>query len=570
MPFHNLISGIKALLHRDQRNRDMDEELIAFQQASAEEKIRSGLDPHQAQGAARIEMGSIETVKEKVRSSTWESTAESIAQDIRYSLRTMARSPAFTAVTIFTLALGIGASTAIFSLINAVLLRSLPYGNSSRLVYLYTPNPKFPVPIDVFGPSNADFFDLKKQSQSFANMTLFDQEIYNLTSGDAVERVGAAQVDANFFLTLQSSPELGHAIGLEDDQPGHDRVVILSHSLWQSMFAGNPNVLAQSVLLDGKSYRIIGVMPKAFQYPHDSDLPYGKGSIRDTQMWVPLALNPQQKAEREESSGNVIARLKPGVSLANAQAEMRSIMLRIDLLHRADMRGWGALIEGFDDNAVGPVRPLMGLLFGAVSFVLLIACGNAANLLLAKAAGRTHELGVRATLGAGRSRVIRQLLTESLMLGLAAGLVGVVMAFGFLHVLLKLNPGDVPRLGEASIDAHVLFFAVFITISTSVLFGVFPALSLSRINLTEFLKPGSRGVVGAHNRMRNALIVVQVGLVFMLLTGAGLLLRSYINVQKIHAGFAQSTVTMNITLDARYGSRFGAPQDRMLQQRVTF
>jgi predicted permease len=551
----NLIDGIKVLLHKQQRSDDLTEELRSFQESSAQEKIRNGLNPQEAQRAARIEMASIESIKEKIRSSTWESTIESMAQDIRYSLRTMARSPAFTTAIIFTLALGIGASTAVFSLINAVLLRSLPYGDSAHLVYLYTPNPKYNLPAEIFDPSNADFFDLKKQSRSFSNMTLFDQATFSLATADTVTRVGAAKVDAGFFATLQAAPELGRTITSTDDQPGHDRVVIISHSLWQSVFNQRADILTQSLLLDAKSYRIIGVMPPAFQYPHFSDFLYGNPSVRDTQIWIPEAFTPQQIADRGSSSGNVVARLKPSVTLIQAQAEMSTIMSHLDVLHPADNRGWKALIESFNDTATGPIRLLMRVLLGAVLFVLLIACGNAANLLLARAASRTHELGVRTVLGAGRTRVIRQLLTESLLLGAAAGIAGIALAYVFLHLLLRLNPGDIPRLNEASLDPSVLLFALCITLLTSLLFGALPALSLSRVDLIEFLKSaGNRGVLHAGNRLRSALIIAQVALVFILLAGAGLLLRSFLNVASIPTGFSQSTVTMNVRLDTRYAT----------------
>jgi putative ABC transport system permease protein len=306
----------------------------------------------------------------------------------------MARSPAFTAVVIFTLALGIGASTAVFSLINAVLLRSLPYGDSSRLVCLYTPNPKYNLPAEIFSPSNADFFDLKKQSQSFSDMTFFNQATFSLAAPgaagntDTVIRVGAAKIDANFFSTFQVSPELGRTITPTDNQPGHDRVVLISHSLWQSAFNQRADILTQSLLLDGKSYRILSVMPPAFQYPQTSGLRYGNASIRNTQLWIPQAFTPQQIADRDDSSGNLIARLAPGVTIAQAQAEMTTLMSRIDRLHAADSQGNTALIESFNDTVLGPVRPLMRILFGAVLFVLIIACGNAANLLLARAASR--------------------------------------------------------------------------------------------------------------------------------------------------------------------------------------
>jgi predicted permease len=549
----NLFSGIKALFHKEQRSREMDEELLAFQQASAEEKIRSGLSPQQAQRAARIEMGSKETVKQRVRDSTWESVVESIGQDIRFSLRTLTKSRAFTFIAIFTLALGIGASTAIFSLIHAVLLHSLPYGDSARLVYLYTPNPKYHLPAEIFSPSNADFFDFKNQSQSFSDITLFDQSTFSLATPDTVLRVGAAKVDDSFFSTLQAAPELGRTITSTDDQPGHDRVVLISHFLWQSVFNQRADILTQSLLLDGKSYRIVGVMPPAFQYPHFSDLPYGNASVHDTQIWIPQAFTPQQIADRDGFSGDAVARLKPNVTLAQAQAEMSTLVSHIDRLHRPDMQGSTALIENFNDTALGPVRPLMRILLGAVLFVLLIACGNAANLLLARAASRTHELGVRTVLGAGRTRVILQLLTESLLLGTAAGIAGVALSYVFLRLLLRLNPGDIPRLNESSLNTPVLFFAVAVTLLTSLLFGSLPAISLSRVDPVEFLKSaGNRTVLRARNRMRSALIILQVALVFILLAGASLLLRSYRNVANIQTGFSQSTVSMNVRVDDRY------------------
>jgi predicted permease len=555
----DLLYRLRALFRRSTVEVELDEELRYHLDRQTEKYKQSGLSTEEAMRRARIDFGGPEQIRQQSRDGRGTRLVEDLMQDARYGVRTLAKSPAFTAIAILTLALGIGASTAIFSLIHAVLLRSLPYGDSGHLVYLFTPYPSFRLPAEIFGPSNADFFDLKKQIQSFSNMTLFDQATYSLTTEDTVERVGAARVDANFFPTLQAAPELGRAISSDDDQPGHDRVVLLSHALWRSVFNERADILTQSILLDGKSYRIIGVMPLAFEYPHDSDLPYGIPTIRDTQIWVPHALTPQQEVDRNSASGNAIARLKPGVSIVEAQAEMSTLMSHIDLLHIPEMRGSTALIKNFNDNAVGAVRPLMRILFGAVFFVLLIACGNAANLLLARAINRTHELGVRTVLGAARSRVVRQLLTESLLLGSAAGIVGVIIAFFFLRLLLRLNPGDIPRLNEASLDLPVLLFAVLITLVTSVLFGALPALSVSRVDLIEFLKAaGNRSVVRARNGLRNALIVLQVALVFILLAGAGLLLRSYNNIANIQTGFSQSTVTMSIQLDPRYST----PQQR--------
>jgi len=551
----DLLYRLRTLFHRKLVETEVDEELRYHLERGAEKYRQSGVSAEEAMRRARLALGGPEQVRQQCREARGTKLLDDLLQDVRYGLRTLGKSPGFTIVVILTLALGIGACTAIFSIVNAVLLRSLPYGDPGRLVYLYTPNPNLKnIPAEASDPSYGDFFDVQRRSHSFAAMTTFEQAAYNLASRDTTVRIGGARVDGNFFSTLQSPPELGRAISSQDAEPGHDSVVIISHALWQSMFAGNMDILTRSLQLNGRSYRIIGVMPEEFQYPSRTDLAYGNLHIVTTQVWVPLALSPQQKADRNVSSGYTLARLKPGVSVAQAQAEMSTIMTRIDSLHAIYItRGRGALVEPFLDLVLGPVRPLMWLLLGAVSFVLLIACGNAANLLMARAASRTHELGVRTTLGAGRMRMVRQMLTESLLLGFAGGSVGIGLAYVFLHGLLRLNPGNIPRLNEASLDSRVLLFTVALSILTSVLFGILPALSASRINLIEFLKSGgSRGAVGSRSRLRSGLIVAEIGLVVILLAGAGLLLRSYLNIESIHTGFSQATVGMDVHLDSRY------------------
>lgn len=550
---YDLLYRLRAFFRRRFMNEELDEELQYHLEREAEKYRQAGASTEEAMRQARLALGGPEQVRQQCREARGTKLLDDLLLDVRYGLRTLGKSPGFTIVMILTLALGIGACTAIFSVVNAVLLRSLPYGNPGRLVYLYTPNPNFRVPAEIFSPSYADFLDIQRQNHSFVSMADFEQMAYSLASHDATVRIGGARVDGNFFSTLQSPPELGRPISSQDAEPGHDSVVIISHALWQSMFAGNMDVLTRSIQLSGRSYRIIGVMPEEFQYPHSTDLAYGNPHISVTQAWVPLALTPQQKADRNRMNGYAIARLKPGVSVAHAQAEMNAIMARLNLLRAAGLRGWEALVKPFLDLVVGPVRPLMWLLLGAVSFVLLIACGNAANLLMARAASRTHELGVRATLGAGRSRMIRQMLTESLLLGCAGGLIGIALAYAFLHGLLRLNPGNIPRLNQASLDARVLLFTVALSVLTSILFGILPALTASKINLIEFLKSGgSRGALRSRNRLRSGLIVAEIGLVVILLAGAGLLLRSYLKVESIHTGFSQSTIGMNIPLDSRY------------------
>jgi putative ABC transport system permease protein len=296
-------------------------------------------------------------------------------------------------------------------------------------------------------------------------------------------------------------------------------------------------------------------MPPGFAYPTSNELPYSSGDTPETDIWIPLALTSQQAADRDGSALNAIARLKPDVSLAEAQSEVNAIALQLDKLHSAEMRGFKGIVENFRDTIVGPVRPLLWLFLGAVCCVLLVACGNAANLLLARAAARSHEFGVRATLGAGRLRVVRQLLTESLMLSGIAGVAGIALAWLFLRLLLLLDPGDIPRMQQASLNGWVLLFSAAITLVTCLFFGTLPAIATSRISPNSLLKTGAtRGIVSTQNRGKNLLVAGEVGLVVLLLAGAGLLLRSYSRLMAVPAGFEPSTVTFHVQLDSRYAS----------------
>ena len=554
----NLLSGRRA-------EADSSAELEAHIALATDEGIRSGLTPEEARRQALIRLGGAEQARQAIRDRHTLPLVESIMQDVHYGVRSLRRSPGFTLTAVFTLALGIGACTAVFSLVNAVLLRSLPYGDPNRLVYLYTPNAQFKLPAEIFGPSYPDFYDLRRQSHSFQSMTAFDQSVKSLSMADGATRMSVATADGDFFLTLQSTPELGRAITQDDNQQGQEKVAVISHALWQSMFGADPAILHRSLTLNGSGYSIIGVMPPEFEYPHFTDLPYGNSQIKTTQVWIPLALTAQQLADRESLNGNAVARLRPGVSIAEAQAEMSTIMTRLDKLHSAETRGWGALVESFVDWSVGKFRSLMGLLLAAVGLVLLIACGNAANLLLARAANRVRELSVRVALGAGRARIIRQLITEALLIGIAAGAIGIALAYLFLRTLPLLDPGNIPRLHEASLDTRVLLFTLTISLLTSVLTGVVPALTVTKVNLADFLASAAgRSVAGTHSFTQSALIVAESALVVVLLSGAGLLMRSYINVDSVDTGFSQSTVTMNIDFNSRYtqsGARSAFFQD---------
>jgi predicted permease len=480
-----------------------------------------------------------------------------LAADLVYGLRMTRKSPAFTLVALFAMALGIGATTAVFSLINAVLLRSLPYGDPQHLVYIWTPNPRFKeIPLEMSPPS-PDFYAWLPNQQSFSDLTMFNQQRFRMVEADRAQRVGGAAVAGNFFRALQAAPELGRAIEPQDDQPGHEHVVVIGDALWHSRFGGAPNVLGKTLHLNHEIYAIIGVMPRGFQYPHSADFPYSDSDIAATELWIPAALTPRQKSDWDAGRDAItIGRLKPGVTLKQAQAEMSTLEARLDpILHPAEWRGFVALVRPFIDTTVGPVRPLLWMLLGAVTLVLLIACSNVANLLLARAAGRGYEMGIRTALGAERARLVRQMLTEAVLLALGGGALGLAIAYAALRVVMRVHPGDIPRLNETSLDARVLLFTAAASLLTGLLFGLLPALTASRVNVISLLKQGgNKGIAGTSNRLRNGLIITEVALSVILLAGAGLLIRSYLKVQAVDTGFAPSTFTVPLRLDDRYDS----------------
>jgi predicted permease len=557
--WRRIVVQLRNLLANKRAEEDLAREVASHLTLLADDFERRGISAEEARLAARRAYGGVEQAKQAHRDERSLLWLEQTMQDLRYGLRALGKSPGFSITAVLTLALGIGACTAIFSLVNAVLIRSLPYGDPERLVYLFSPTPSLNIPAEVICPSYGDFYDLKREAKSYADMSNFEQAQFSVTQQGTTRRMGGARVDADFFSTLQSMPELGRTLTGEDNLPAHAKVAVISHALWVSMFGARADVLTRSLQLDGANYQIVGVMPPEFEYPFKTDLPYGDSHINSTQIWVPLALSAQAVTSRGIGNNVSIARLRSGVSIYQAQAEMAGIMARLDKAYAADPRDaglprtWGALVESFTGISIGPVRPLMRLLLAAVGLVLLIACGNVANLLLARAAERAHELGVRAALGAGRGRMVRQLLTESMLVGVGGCAVGIVLAVLFLRLLPKLDPGNIPRLNEASLDARVILVAIGGSLLTSLLAGLMPAIGTSRMELTEFLKSHAmRGNSAGHGRLQSALIVGQTAMVVVLLAGAGLLIRSYINVESVDTGFTRSAVTFHVGLDGRY------------------
>ena len=479
-----------------------------------------------------------------------------LAADLRHSLRVFAKAPGFLFAALLALALGVGAATSVFSLINAVLLRSLPYGDAEHLVYLWTPLPRYESVPRELSPSFADVLAWRGMSRSFTEITALQQKMVTLNDGGSPIRVGGAIVLGNFFQTLQAVPQLGRAIDANDDRPGQDRVAVISDALWRSRFNQDPGVLGRTVHVGKRGYRIVGVMPAAFLYPHENDFPFAFAALKRTEIWIPAALTPEQQSDRMLSSSAAIGRLRPGVALKAAQSEMSAIEKRLDPLNVPEMQGTESLLVPFIETAAGPVRPLLRLLTGAVVLVLLIACGNVANLLMARALGRMHEMGVRTALGAPRARLVRQMLTESLLLSIVGGALGALLSVAVLKVLARLNPGDIPRFEEVSVDGRVLLFALLISLGTGLVFGILPALASSRVKTSELLRQGGgRGIAGGSSRARHVLIVADVALAVVLLAGAGLLIRSYLNVQGQDKGFAPSTLTMSLTVDRQSRTR---------------
>lgn len=541
---------------------DLDEELDAHIAMDTDAGVESGLGPAEARRQALLRLGGREQVRQAQRDGRSLLWLENFAQDVRYGVRTLLRASGFTTTAVLTVGLGIGACTAIFSLVNAVLIRSLPYGDPERLVYLFSPNSKFKIPAEAVCPSYGDFYDLKREMKSFADMSNFEQAQFGVMEQGETQRIGGARVDEDFFSTLQSMPELGRTFSGDDNLPAHAKVVVISHSLWVSTFGGRPDVLNHTIRLNDENYQIVGVMPPGFEYPAKTDLPYGDSHIQSTQVWVPLALDAKAKSSRAMANNSSVARLRTGVTIHQAQAEMNSILARLNKQYPSDPadgempRAWEALVESFTGFSIGPVRPLMKLLLAAVGLVLLIACGNVANLLLARAAERARELGVRAALGAGRSRMVRQLLTESMLVGVAGCAAGIALSVLFLRLLLKLDPGNIPRLNEASLDARVFAVAIGAALITSLLAGLLPAVGASRMEMTEFLKShATRGRSASHSRLQSVLIVVQTAMVVVLLAGAGLFIRSYLNVESVDTGFTRSAVTFHVSLDQHYSKR---------------
>ncbi|HYP29657.1 MAG TPA: ABC transporter permease [Blastocatellia bacterium] len=481
---------------------------------------------------------------------------ETLIQDVRYGIRVLLKGRAITALALVALTLGIGANTAIFSIVNAVLFRSLPYKDSDRLVLVWDTNPTLDLGIDLLPVNSANFTDWRAQNQVFEEMSLIENARFALTGIDTPERVSGAGVSSSFFQIMRVEPVLGRVFTPDEDKPGSNRVAVISHSMWQSRFGGDPNVLDKTLTLDGGSYNVIGVLPQGFHFPRAQDLPSYLDLSPQTDLWTPIALSANEMSNRGSHNKAAIARLKDGVSVEQAQAGMSVIASALAESFQEN-KGFGVSLVLLRDQVVGDARVALLVLLGAVGFVLLIACANVANLLLSRSAARQKEVAIRAALGATRWRMVRQLLTESVLLSLAGGALGIMVASVAVRVLVAAGPDNIPRKHEIGIDFEVLGFTLLASFLTGILFGLAPALQASRCDLNESLKEGGRGSTGIRgNRVRSLLVVAEVSLSLVLLIGTGLIIKSFVQLLRVDPGFnPQNVVTMTVDIpDSKYPS----------------
>ena len=479
-----------------------------------------------------------------------------LGQDIRYGWRTLRKSPGFTAVAVLVLALGIGANTAIFSVVNAVLLRPLAFDQPDRLVMLYhiPPSASFPG-IPLFSASPANFLDWRAQAHSFEGMSAYGFGRYTLTGKGRPEVIRMIAVTDGFFSVLHAQPLLGRAFVEGEDQPGRDHEVILSYDTWQTHFGANPAIVGSNIELNTQAYTVVGVMPRGFEYPIDPGFP--------PQMWKPQNWTAQERAIRDDHNYLVIGRLKPGVTLPQAKAELATISERMAQQYPKDDKGWGATAVALRDDLVGDVRPGLLILLGAVSLVLLIACANVANLVLVKMLSRRKEVAIRSALGASRRRLLQQVLAETVLISLAGGLLGLIFAhFGGAFVV-KFAGQQLPRATGIGLDGWVLCFTLGISLVTGFASGLLPALRLTRTDIGEALKQsaGRTASESGGSRTRSTLVAAEVALSLMLLIGAGLLIRSLWRLRGVNPGFdSDHVITMFVSIPS---TKFSTPQQQI-------
>jgi predicted permease len=523
----------------NERRDELNEEIASHLKMAERDRMDRGESQHEAAHAARREFGNVGLVQHVTREQWGWVWLEELLQDLRFGARTLRKNPGFTAIAILTLALGIGANTSLFSIVNGVLLNPLPYPNPEQLVTLDESKPNF----ERGSISYPNFRDWQKDNHTFSAMAITRPITLSMTGRGEAQQLRARIISSGFFALLGIKPELGREFAEGEDEVGRAPLAILGTSLWKSKFGGSPDVLGQSLTLDGKGYTIIGVAPAAF------DLFQRTANVAELYVQIGQWSNPIL-LERGAGLGiHGIGRLKAGVTLAQAAADMQQVTTNLAAAYPKTNGGIGATLIPLRKRILGDVQPVLLLLLGAVGFVLLIACVNVANLLLVRSAGREREFALRAALGAGKGRLIRQLLTESTLLALTGGALGLLLGHWATAAVLKILPAELPRSGEIRVDSHVLIFTMSLSLLAGIFFGLAPALKTSRPDLQETLKEGARGTSGGRGRAQSVFVVMEMAMALVLLIGAGLMIRSLAVLWRVDPGFqARGVMTFGLAL----------------------
>ncbi|HMD43452.1 MAG TPA: ABC transporter permease [Candidatus Acidoferrum sp.] len=527
-------------------DQDLDGEMSLHLDLAIKENLESGMTPDEARRQALIQFGGTQQAKENHRDARGLPGLETLLQDSRFAFRMLRKNPGFTAIAVLTLALGIGANSALFSVVNGVLLNPLPYHDPDKLIAVYTKTTEF----STSTISYPNFLDWQRDNRSFSSLAAFRPEDFNLTGMSDAERLTGNMVSATFFPLLGIRPIAGRVFTEQDDQVGAEPVVLISQKLWKSKFASSRETIGKSITLNGTLYTVVGVIPATFHYQHDN-------FQMNSDLYVPIGQwnDPTFRDRSTRMGTDAVGRLKPGVTLEQAKLDMDRVASHLADIYPEVDKDSGINLLPLKENLVGDVRPILLILLAAVGFVLLIACANVANLLLARSTGRKREFAIRSALGAGTNRVLRQLLTESMLLALAGGALGMLVAAWGTQAAIKLLPEALPRADEIHLDAQVLLFTLAASVFAGILFGVVPAFKSSRTEIRETLKEAGRGGSAARHHTHSIFVAVQMALALVLLVGAGLMLRTLTKLWSVDPGInANNVVTFNIASAQPVGS----------------
>jgi macrolide transport system ATP-binding/permease protein len=548
---HRLASVVRWMVYRDRAERDLNDELEAFVDMAAADKMRDGAAPAEARRSALLHLGGVEQAKERVRSARHGAWLDELGRDVRYALRMCRRNPGFSAVVVATLAIGIGANTAVFSVVDAVLLRPLTYAEPERLVVVHETLPtRGRVPVGAF-----EFEEWRRAAQSFEHMSLMAVAPVVLTRAGDPERLDAARVSASLFPMLGIEAAIGRTFSPEAEVLGRHHVAVLSDGLWRTRFGADASIVGRTITLNDESYVVSGVLPPGFRFPRLEQIFVMGISGGQPQVWLPFAITD---AERGENSFATIAKLKDGVSPEQARAEVTAILREV-VQRIPNPPPIGVEVIPLQEQITGASRDVLALLWAAIAAVLVIACANIANLMLSRSAARGHELAIRGALGASRRTLLRHSLLDSITLAVLGGVCGVVLAISMLPLLLRLAPPSVARLDEVTLEGRALLFAAMVTLATGLVVGLFPARRAARTDLIESLRVTARtaSLGGRDADLRRVMVAAQIAVTLACLTAAGLVIQSLRNVLRVDPGFTtEGILTVDVSLSpGRYGNR---------------